>query len=269
MRISKIFKFLILVIFSFIISFFVNYNFNYNFDTLKLHGKISFFKGETESISHKKLFMVPLYATISNHFNPQLMANRIEDKIREGEFCKRNRQEAKRNLNILQTETHISFSIIFIELENAKKCKNEIKNYIQFQRDLFIIETTKTINSVIESNERTTEERETLGKINSIISSIDPGVMYENQKTLDEYLNLMRTKSFFERVYDIEGILENYEIIQNSTFFKDEIKISSNNNSKNILKIENIFIIVLLVLSFIFFSNEINYTFKKIKKYIK
>ncbi len=269
MRTSKIFKFLILVIFSFIISFFVNYNFNYNFDTLKLHGKISFFKGETESISHKKLFMVPLYATISNHFSPQLMASRIEDKIREGEICKRNRQESKRNLNILINETHISFSIIFIELENAKKCKNEIKNYIKFQRELFIAETSKTINSVIESNKRTVDERETLGKINSIISSVDPGVLYENQKTLNEYLNLIRTKSFFEKVYDVEGILKNYEIIENSIFFKDEIEISSNNNSKNILKIENIFIIVLLVLSFIFFSNEINNIFIKIKKYIK
>ena len=263
---TNILKIILIIVFSYFLSSFIKNSSNINYDSVTLDVNIDFFDTDTTALAHRKLYSVYDYGTIANYFAPKQIALRINKQLKNSKICKRDTHAKKRNMQIIPEETAISLSIIFLNEINAQKCLDEIENYIGLQKKLFLQESGNTIKKFL--------KKQKVNKGDNFVSDVQINELLENIilpeldqiDKINRFLTILQLKSLFSSI-DEQEFAELFSIIEESEIFiiSSNIVNSSNDIFKG-LEFEYLFILVLVLLTLIFYRKEIEIYFKKIKE---
>lgn len=257
---SKITKFFILVLTSFIIAVFARSQLNLDYNKIILNGDVLYYASDEAAIADRKLYNMPLYLSISSYFSPKSLGDRINFKIKKSEICNRDFHAKKRNPSIVIEATSLNISIIFIDIKKAEKCIEEINHYIKAQQDLFFSEIKKNIESFDNS-------------VSFLYDDVDKLTILDNKESnkneMEKFLQAFGLKSLLSAINLKKDYLDNYETLKEEGFVKFTAEIQ-NRDYKAIDGFEVIYLwlVILILLLSIFYRKEIEKYFNKIKNKI-
>lgn len=268
---SKITKFFILVLTSFIIAVFARSQLNLDYNKIILNGDVLYYGSDEAAIADRKLYNMPLYLSISSYFSPKSLGDRINFKIEKSEICNRDFHAKKRNPSIVIDATSLNISIIFIDIKKAEKCLEEINHYIKAQQDLFFSEIKKNIESFDNSVSFHYDDVDKLKILydDEVDKLTILGNKESNKNEIEEFLKAFGLKSLLSAINLKKDYLDNYEILREEGFVKFTAEIQ-NRDYKAIDGFEIIYLwlITLILLLSIFYRKEIEKYFNKIKNKI-
>lgn len=251
----KFLKLIILIIVSLFLTIFINGNLDLDYSSMQLKADIEIFENEEVMIADKKMYILPNYRSISEHFDPKSFAKRLMRNIEQKNLiCKRDKQSEKRSIRIKSKETSISLSIVFSNKENAVKCDEQIRNYVEYQKDLYLKESQNLINfakyrkfSKIQEDELKLEE----------ITNLDLS---------QDLKNYLMAKSFYSSYINMEQIEEYFSLIKSSNIFQIKSEVMQSEGFRSLYSVQYLFGLIVTLVSLIIFRKEINYFKKKIFK---
>lgn len=257
----KIIKFFILLLLSFIVAIIAKTQLKLDYKSAKLNVNIVFFNSDEMALADRKLYYFPFYGNVAGYFNPKNIGERINHKLNRSEICNRSFHAKKRNPKILIDNFSISISMIFTSGKNAEKCLIEIEEYLKSQEDLFILETENILTNLIEGKNYIGLD---VMQMNDIESNF-----YNNKSSmkvnLQEMMQFLNSRQLFQQRVRIQDFEDNFKVLKNGTIFSYTSKIDKEDKNNRAFEIEYLTILILILLSLIFYRKEIEHYFNKIK----
>jgi len=257
----KIIKFFILLLLSFIIATIAKTQLKLDYKNAKLDANIDFFDSDQLALADRKLYNFPLYGNVAGYFNPKNIGERINRKLNKSEICNRSFHAKKRNPKIVIDNFSINISIIFTNEKNAEKCSIEIAEYLKSQEDLFILETENIFANVTEGKRYIDLD---VIPLDDIESSFFNGKS-SGKENLQEMMQLLNLRQLFLQRVRIKNFKDDLKTLKDGTIFSYRSKIEKGDKNNIAFKIEYLTILILILLSLIFFRKEIEHYFNKIK----
>ena len=258
MSLKIIVQILIILIISYILSIFVQQKLLLNYNYTKMSVKLDMFNGNgLYQLSSKKLSStLKGYGIVADHFNPKNISQRINAKILNGTMCKRSQNALKRPPRIKNLDNlYLDINIIFTIKKNAKICSDEIEEYITSQKSYFFSEVQSSLD-----NAKLREDEQKKGRDKGFFKITSSGSVVTMGKN--------DIKIYMTTNYDLDLANKGFLQLRQANLFRTESQIFVNNDVNSILRLQNLFSLIALLIFLVVYKKIFKEKFNLLKNKI-